>query len=343
MSHNFNKSIFLMVFSCIYAGTPFEYTLGFTSGYDSNVMRFSDEEFNEASTDSELMGGANTFDSYVLKLGLSGKKTIWGLDKKEVYINGSFNWADYKNNPEKKYWSGAFDATYRWGSYKNIKYGLRHLNSFYLRHYVDRDISNKSLSPCFFNDRNQSIIITQKIKKNYWVNFGVGYLQRYYDKPFTEFDLDIIYFKGKINKRVNNLGSIAFQIDQGRAKSESHYLPQRPSSFDRSYQTLEWYVPIKINKRIKYVDEIGISVRSENRKYDAEDLDDPLHTGRSHQDGKYDFWVKKEMYDSFSVSISSRYRTRNTQSVYSWVTDLKSFEQLQIWLKVEWDLIYDRY
>ena len=343
MRNIFNKSVLLIFLSYICAGTPFEYTLGLTSGYDSNVMRFSDEEFNEAITDNKLMGGANTFDSYVLKFGLSGEKSIWVMNKKEIVINGSYNWADYKNNPEKKYWSGGFDATFRWGSYKNIKYSLRHLNSFYLRHYVDRDISNSSLSSCFFTDRNQSILLTQRIKKNYWVNFGLGFLQRYYDRPFTEFDLDIIYVKGKINKKIKNLGSIAFQVNQGRAKSESHYLPDRPSSFDRSYETMEWYVPFKINKRIKYLDEIGISIRSENRKYDAEDPDDPLHTGRSHLDRKYDFWIKKEVYDSFSLSVSSRYRTRNTQSAYSWVTDLKSFEQFQIWLKIEWDFIYDRY
>ena len=66
MRNIFNKSVLLIFLSYVCAGTPFEYTLGLTSGYDSNVMRFSDDEFNEAITDNKLMGGANTFDSYVV-------------------------------------------------------------------------------------------------------------------------------------------------------------------------------------------------------------------------------------------------------------------------------------
>ena len=43
------------------------------------------------------------------------------------------------------------------------------------------------------------------------------------------------------------------------------------------------------------------------------------------------------------VTLSGRYRTRATESSYNWVTDLKSFNQLQFWCKMEMDLVYDRY
>ena len=43
------------------------------------------------------------------------------------------------------------------------------------------------------------------------------------------------------------------------------------------------------------------------------------------------------------LSISSRYRARSTNSDYEWVDNLKSFKQFQHWIKLEWDLIYDRY
>ena len=342
---NLNKIILfpILILSWISANTPLEYTLGFTSGYDSNVMRFSSAEFTDAAIEPDLMGGANTFDSFVYKLGLKAKKSIWEKGKKEIYINGLFSWSDYKHNQEREYWSGGMDAIFRWGSYKNIKYSVRHLNRFYLRHYVDRDISRKILSPCAFTDRNQSMNLTQKIHQNHWINLGAGYLQRYYDKPFPEFDLEVLYIKGKLNQKLKKIGTIAFQLERGRAVSKSHYLPERPSSFNRSYETMEWYVPVKINHGIPFINELGISVRSENRAYDAEDPDDPLHAGRSHLDTKYDVWVKKEFSDDLSATISGRYRTRKTQSAYGWVTDLKSFNQVQIWCKIEWDLIYDRY
>jgi len=338
-----NTFFTLLILSCLPANTPIEYTIGISGGYDNNVMRFSKNEFNVAAMDLDLMGGASTFDSFVYRIGISGKKSIWESGKKELFINGMANWADYRNNPERKYWSGGLDATYRWGSYKNIKYSLRHLDSFYLRHYVDRDISIETLAPCAFTDRNQSIIFSNKLGRRTWVNLSAGYLQRYYDQPFTEFNLDIKFGRWKINKKIKKFGTVAIQYEFGRAQNQSHFLPDRPSSFNRSYDTGEWYIPIKIQKGIPFLNELGVSLRSETRVYEAEDPDDPLHAGRNHVDSKYDIWVKKNLSETLTVTVSGRYRTRKTESIYDWVTDLKSFYQLQFWCKMEWDLIYDRY
>ena len=175
------------------------------------------------------------------------------------------------------------------------------------------------------------------------MNVGSGYLQRYYSKPFTEFDLDIFYIRGKINYRLKNIGSIALQVDGGRASNITYVPELRPSSFDRSYHTLEWYLPFRINKNLNFFNEIGISARLESRQYDAESTNDPLHAGRSHLDSKYDFWIKKSISDNLSLTISSRFRTRVTDSEFTWVNDLKSFKQIQFWFNIEWDTIYDKY
>ncbi|MED5317262.1 MAG: hypothetical protein VX744_05865, partial [Candidatus Neomarinimicrobiota bacterium] len=73
------------------------------------------------------------------------------------------------------------------------------------------------------------------------------------------------------------------------------------------------------------------------------DPDDPLHSGRNHLDTKYDLWLKKIITETVNVTLTGRYRTRVTDSGYEWVEDLKSFQLLQMWCKIEWDLIYDRY
>ena len=106
---------------------------------------------------------------------------------------------------------------------------------------------------------------------------------------------------------------------------------------------MEWYLPIKLQKRIPFFKEIGISMRQETRVYEAEDPNDPLHAGRNHIDSKVDVWVKKKLNDALNITLSGRYRTRETESAFNWVTDLKSFNQLQFWCKIEWDMIYDRY
>ena len=64
------------------------------------------------------------------------------------------------------------------GAYKNIKYLNQHLNSYYLRHYIDRDISKDNLKPCNFSDRNQSLLLTLPLKKRVWWTIGTGFLQK---------------------------------------------------------------------------------------------------------------------------------------------------------------------
>ncbi len=334
---------FFSIFSIMKSGTPLEYKISITSGYDNNVMRFSENEFKRAASDTVILGEAKTFDSYITKAKITAEKVFVISNSKLIKINGVYTLSDFRAIPEKKYWSGGIDAVYRWGSYKNIRYTLRHLDNFYLRHYVDRDISATSLAPCLFTDRDQTINLSHRLSKNSWFNISSGYLQRYYARPFTEFDLDIIYFKGKINYRLKNFGSFSIQVNRGYADNISFTPNLRPSSFDRSYHTTEWFLPLKINKKLNFIKEIGVSARLEIREYEAEDSEDPLHSGRSHLDSKYDLWIKKRINEDFNFTLSSRFRTRVTDSEYAWVDDLKSFKQLQFWFTIEWGFIYDKY
>jgi len=340
-----NKIIFklLITLSLTFASTPIEYTLSLSSGYDNNVMRFSDKDFSYAVIEPTILGNATTFDSYIIKYGLKGEKSIYKFGEKETILRGSFFFSDYRNNKEKKYWSGGGDVIYKWGSYKNIKYQIRHLNSFYLRHYINRDIGNDLYEPCFFNDMNQNISISQRYLKNSWSILTFGYLQRYYDKPFTEFDLDISFFRAKHNYNFKKMAILGLQYEYGRAVSSSGEMPLKPSSFDRSYTFSEMYLPFRIKKKINIINEFGFSFRNENREYDAEDFNDPLHSGRSHKDYKYDLWFKKNLSDDLNVNFKFRYRKRETFSSYKWVSDLKSFKQIQTWITIEWKIDYDNY
>ena len=339
------KSILLFYTINIYlfSSTPIEYSIHFDSGYDSNVMRFSEKEISEVSRDMQIVGGADTFDSFIYKIGIKGKKSIWNSNSKSILISGNYFRSDYNNNEYKKYWSGGFGLTFRWGAYNNLKYSVRNLDSYYLRHYINRDISFSEMMPCFFSDRNQKIILTKRIDRSHWFSAGLGYLQRYYDRPFTEFDLDIYYFHFRINKKINKSITIALQYEPSQAKdffNESNHLP---SNFNRSYQSLEWYIPLSIKLNKLTIDKIGFSSRREFRVYEAEDPNDPLHTGRGHIDSKLEFWLKKRLFDTVSVTLSTRYRTRDTNSAYDWVQKLKSFKQIQMWFKIDWDLVYDNY
>ena len=336
-------SISSLLSGVLVASTPLNILIGYHGGYDSNVLRFSKMEIENASNNKEAMGGTNTFDSYINKINTRLEKTIFQLDKKEMSIASSFNLSNYIHNSNKNYWSGNIIATYKWGSYKNIKYIARHLNSYYLRHYIDRDISTNNLSPCYFSDQDQIVSVTLPFINRMWYSFGFGYLQRYYDNPFTEFDLDIYYTRFKLNKRIKKFGIISLQIDRISAENISYKKTAVSSNFNRSYEGFEWYLPIKLDKKLSYFNQVGLSLRQEIRVYEAEALDDALHSGRDHKDLKIDLWISKKISNDIEVTFSSRFRQRDTESSYDWVSDLKSFKQMQMWCKIKWSFTYDNY
>ena len=72
-------------------------------------------------------------------------------------------------------------------------------------------------------------------------------------------------------------------------------------------------------------------------------MGDPLHSGRSHKDKKIDFWAEYNFSEQFLIKSSLRYRVRETESQFDWVSELKTFNQWQAWISIEWKIVYDRY
>ena len=333
----------LYYFSAAQGSTPLNLILSYQGGYDDNVMRFSKQEILDASSNIKYLGGSKVFDSYINKIQFGFDKTLYAKNKKEFIFNSFIASSDYIHNPNKDYWSGSISAKYKWGSYRNLKYSLRHLNSYYLRHYIDRDLSMNDLKPCSFTDNDQYVSISDRINRRNWYIVGIGFLQRYYDNPFTEFDLEIYYARLRINKKIKKYGTISFQIDRSIADNVTYTKTGISSDFDRSYESIEWYMPIKINSPISIVENFGFSLRQELRYYNAEAANDVLHAGRDHVDNKFDIWVNKSLNEDINVALSARFRSRKTDSSYSWVRDLKSFKQIQLWCKIKWGFSYDNY
>ena len=327
-----------------YLHSPIKWTVGLTNGYDNNVLKLSSVEKKDAALEGDILRGADTFDSHYARFSLSGLKKIQLADrKKQIQFYAKGNISNYTQNENRRYWSGNLKATYRWGSYRKLEYSIRHLDSYYIRHYIDRDVSTDELASCSFTDREQRIFVSYPINRRLWTSGFVSYTQRYFDKPFTEFDLDIVTTALKISKKFRGFGTIAFEGKFGVAENITFGKTAKASDLDRSYKHFEWYIPVRYSQGIGVLDEVGISLRLDIRLYGAETMGDPLHSGRSHEEVKWDIWGEKELSDNLTLKGSLRYRKRSTDSRYDWVSKLKTFDQVQAWVILEWDMIYDRY
>ena len=327
-----------------YLHSPIKWTVGLTNGYDNNVLKLSSVEKKDAALEGDILRGADTFDSHYARFSLSGLKKIQLADrKKQIQFYAKGNISNYTQNENRRYWSGNLKATYRWGSYRKLEYSIRQLDSYYIRHYIDRDVSTDELASCSFTDREQRILVSYPIKRRLWTSGFVSYTQRYFDKPFTEFDLDIVTTALKISKKFRGFGTIAIEGKYGIADNITFGKTAKASDLDRSYTHVEWFVPISYNQNFFGFDNVGFSMRRDIRIYGAETLADPLHSGRSHEEVKWDVWGEKNLSENLTLKGSLRYRIRTTNSQFEWVSELKTFDQVQAWVTLEWDMIYDRY
>ena len=327
-----------------YLHSPIKWTVGLTNGYDNNVLKLSSVEKKDAALEGDILGGADTFDSHYTRFSMSGLKKIQLAErKKQIQFYAKGNISNYTQNENRRYWSGNLKATYHWGSYRKLEYSIRHLDSYYIRHYIDRDVSTNELASCSFTDRDQRILVSYPIKRRLWTSGFVSYTQRYFDKPFTEFDLNIVTTALKISKKFRGFGTIAIEGKYGIADNITFGKTAKASDLDRSYTHVEWFVSISYNQNFFGFDNVGFSMRRDIRIYGAETLADPLHSGRSHEEVKWDVWGEKNLSENLTLKGSLRYRIRTTNSQFEWVSELKTFDQVQAWVILEWDMIYDRY
>jgi len=324
--------------------TPLFYAVAITQGYDSNVLRLSSWEQELSAQDRSLLGSMNTFDSYYIRSRLSVSNTVYFQDRsRRVTSTVDISRSHYVQSPDRQHWRAAFKLSYRWGAYQRLTFYISRLNRYYLRDYLDRDVSDERLAKCYFSDEDHRLTLSYPLQKRVWFTGTVGLLQRYYSKPFPEFDLNIKYLGGRVNIRLPFRGVLGLESEIGKADNIGLNSTARASGLDRGYEYWEVYFPLKFTLGWNGLEEIGTAFRGEFRYYRAETFDDPLHSGRNHRDTKFDVWGRQRIGDHLSLKFTLRWRQRTTYSTYSWVEDLKSFHQIQTWLQLDWEGVYDRY
>ena len=87
------KIILILLFSVLngqgfldYLSGPITLKVGLVSGYDDNVLRFSDIEKRQASENKLIMDGTDTFDSHFSRLYLVGEKKIQLIVVVNIFI-----------------------------------------------------------------------------------------------------------------------------------------------------------------------------------------------------------------------------------------------------------------
>ena len=159
------------------------------------------------------------------------------LDNKKTNIKSSLAYSYFTESINKSYLISRFSMETKLKSYNWLRFGIRYIPRYYLRNFLDRDISNVDYDECYFSSTEyfSSYSIPLKRIKRAWIKVKLGLTKEYYNPNFTEFDLNKTTFQLTFNKRLKNKSRFKFEISNGHAKNISYGSGLLSTSLNRSF------------------------------------------------------------------------------------------------------------
>lgn len=309
-------------------------------GYDSNMLRFSSVEMEETVLVDATLGDTKTFDSEIIYPQVEIMfNPVLSLEH-ETNIRFSFGRAQYGQSKNKSYSSFSFRIEHHLGFYQWLKAGYSLQPDLYLRPYRDTDSISKLPNPCSFANETIFLSYSRPLTRHVWVMVNGKRTSQYYDSNFTEFDTEVT--AGYIRLGMKPLSWLQPSIwwEKGGANNTTFGDGFMGTSLDRSYRfnragaKIEWILKQHSMK-------VEFSIDYDKRLYKTESAEDPLHSGRSHDDYRYKVQLEKEFINGVVVRGDVRYRERVINSDFGWVKDLKSFRKTEFWLTFSYKLVLD--
>ena len=315
-------------------------------GYDNNFLRLSDKEIRE--DDVTEYGISSTLDSPILKPTV---KLIYSpaiIDGKTTNIITSVSYSHFTQADQKSYLISNISMEMKLRSYSWIKVGIRDIPKYYLRDYHDRDLSNVDYYNCTFSSLGYFASYSLPIKwiRKTWMKVYADYTKEYYNPHFTEFDLDKYMFQFSLNHRTRRKNKMKLSISHGVAQNISYGSNLPSTGFDRSYifDKVRGETIFNIRK-LKAIDDAGISVQLEQRYYDLSSDKYSIDNWKYYLDGKIKVWVDWNIIDhiGFKTYYQFRWRDASTQIYgdFDWMEDIKSYSKHEFWLELSYNFILD--
>ena len=324
----YKRTVLFFLFFSIFFPQIESISSNVTLGQDSNPMKLSKDELDESNNDL-FMDKYNTSSSYI-KL-YTKIHSSFSLFKRKTKADFAFKINSFIDLDEKSNYGIYLKLKQPIGNYQYIKFDYTFIPDIFLREYDDGDyvyqyfdfIQDVSYQ-CYFNLSKYSIQYQRPLanRKNK-ISFILNQETQFYNKYFTEFDLEINSFKILYTKKNKN-NNYSFSYEYSFADNLTLFDGNVSTSFmDRGYDERK----MSLSYSRKFDDfSIGGSINMADRSYSSTIPQDNLHLDRNHDDGKLSVWIKFKFNDLSQKIIFSN-RTRNTNSPENWVEELKTFDR----------------
>ena len=317
---------------------PVFYELAVQPNFQSNPLNLSSVEIIKAAQDSEYLDGIAYSSSNVVsfsgKLNYSprlfaGRKTRFNLQLNHHY---------YHDIPERSYQSYSLGVRQSLGKYRYLNLGYWILPEYYLRNYRYQDIRTlrTNRESCKFGTDRFWLGLKHRITKRNTIEYRLTLRNEIYQAPFSQYDMRMLEGDLKLNLGQFNSLTLNTELQYGVADNDNEY-----DALDRSYKYLNIRPSLTI--RLPGNHRLRLAARFDQRAYDSEQNDDPLHAGRYQDEYRFDFSILPKLDGPFIVEPFAGYRERSVDSSDPKVRDLKSFSRYWFGVRFGFKSVIDMY
>ena len=174
----------------------------------------------------------------------------------------------------------------------------------------------------------------------------VDYTKEYYNSHFTEFDLHKTMVQLDLNHKYKKNYQMKISFSHGNAENINYGSNLPSTGFDRSYifDKVRGETIFNIRK-LKAIDDAGISVQLEQRYYDLLSEKYSIGNWKYYLDGRAKVWVDWDIIDDIGFKTYYQFRWRDAYTPHysdvEWMEDIKSYSKHEIWLEFSYKFITD--
>ncbi len=317
---------------------PVFYEIGVQPNYQSNPLNLSDIEILKASQNSEYLNGIEYSSSNVLSL--SGRLTYSPklFAGRKTRFAALVNYHRYHDIQERSYQTYSIGLKQSLGKYRYFSIGYWILPEYYLRNYLMRDPQTQlsAREVCNFGTDRFYLGFEHRIYKKNTLEYRLTVRNEIYQAPFSHYDMNML--EGDLKLRITQLNALTLgtEFQLGASDNNNSY-----DDKDRSYK----YLNIRPTLTVRFPGKhrIRLAGRYDQRAYQSEQHEDPLHAGRYQDEYRLDLTILPSLSGPISIEPYAGYRERNVDSDDPGVRDLKSFSRYWFGIRFGFKSIIDMY
>jgi len=317
---------------------PISYEFGLVPGFQNNPLNLSATEIDKAAADPNYLDGIKYSSSNVISAygKLSYSPRLFGNRKTRINLIQYYHY--YHDISERSYQSTTVSVKQSLGNYRYLLLGYGILPEYYLRNYLVTDpatlISDRQ--NCSFGTDRAWLGFEHRLSRRNRLEYRVTVRQEIYPAPFSRYDMSMR--EGAISLESDQFNGISsdLEIRYGMADNDNQF-----DELDRSYRFLNMRPSLTLTIPGKH--RLNLSGRYDQRAYDSEEPDDPLHAGRYQEEFRLDVSLMPKFSESLVIEPFAGYRERRVDSSDEVVRGLKSFSRYWFGVRVGFKSVIDMY